>query len=839
MRFYVVLFFVLQFLWRVHAIGPTGVISAVATHSKYFGTQVQLVYFEAVNCTIEFDQDVFGFNEYAFTKENSTRILNFQQVTASRYEFQAISDVNANVSMYVAQDTVKNAAGVYNDGITAIFFFQFYAYAPSLTLRLDGYSAQSTKVLKNLAYIVFNSTTDYNGTSLFNESFVMLSPFMEISNFAQVNDVTYSFKFEILLNSTSEATASVTCVNPDGAVAIAGSTQFLCSECNRPQLCQTSSLFPPDRVSYLEWPFEVVVSPIPGLGTTAISLPFFYDTLWAEVDIDAPSYATAPFYVTVTWTEPLQDLLALQPAFASGGPPIDQDLLKDNLTILSPRSFRLLIAPLETGILTMSINGTYKSVDSAGNTNDYRRNTLARTGDQHIVVFSAGPPLKGSLSFAYDHPSTRFEYQPSVSSSPVPSLSIAWSGFVTAVYYDLWVSWGKDMSTTNWTNLTTDALALTEFRAMLGVEYTAHLRAVNFWGEETLLSQVFVHPGITIIADGTYPLIRLPDLLSTLQTNVSFHAILPPTGFLSLNALKVLSLRTIDKGAGDQDPCEGNSARMRCTYSNFHIEVPATQFVVFREAIRLQFTYGRHGWSDIYYRPQLRYWEEYKKEWRSAADTCPPQQAYENWNDFHKIYAVSICHLSQFSVFEYFSPLAPATTTEPPPRPKSYTDPTLFVAMASIVVFLIGGCCTWYWACVHPSRSRRKSFNFDDVGIRPVTQRIPSRRVGAPPDTLCLDDAQQLLPTLPALPAPSPSWGQPALPPPPPPDGRNMPGESQLLRTGMGQEASVTAAQTSALSRTDEVETIPPPMQSSDEDACIPGAPEENIADVRAALGFS
>merc|ERR1712048_1505340 len=114
--------------------------------------------------------------------------------------------------------------------------------------------------------------------------------------------------------------------------------------------------------------------------------------------------------------------------------------------------------------------------------------------------------------------------------------------------------------------------------------------------------------------------------MSQLETNVSFHVLVPRDGFLSLNPLKVLSFRSAERAGADQDPCAANSERMRCTYLNFHIEVPEAQFVVFKKPIRLQFSFGRKGWQDLYYRPKLYYWESYKEEWSDVHHTCPPSR---------------------------------------------------------------------------------------------------------------------------------------------------------------------------------------------------------------------
>jgi len=221
---------------------------------------------------------------------------------------------------------------------------------------------------------------------------------------------------------------------------------------------------------------------------------------------------------------------------------------------------------------------------------------------------------------------------------------------------------------------------------------------------------------------------------------------------LSMNPTEVLSFRTVDQ-ARDINPCSSNSQLLRCTFMNFLIEVPSTQFLVFRNPIRLQFTFGRHGWEDSYFRPQLRYWEAYHEEWRPAAASCPPGQAYEHWNDLHRIYAVSLCHLSQFAVFEYFAPPPQTTTVQPHEQPESYNDPVFFVILTGCMVAVLSFCVILYVVRTRLSLSSACSqTTFEELGIRPVTERLPSRRhasIAGVVEKNRQDDALELLAALP------------------------------------------------------------------------------------------
>lgn len=157
------------------------------------------------------------------------------------------------------------------------------------------------------------------------------------------------------------------------------------------------------------------------------------------------------------------------------------------------------------------------------------------------------------------------------------------------------------------------------------------------------------------------------------------------------------------------------------------MEVPATQFVIFKRPIRLQFVFGREGWQDIYFRPRLRYWETHDDLWKDAESTCPPEQVYDRWNKLHRLYEVSICHLSQFAVFEVFEPAAPTIPPPVPGRPASYVGASFFLVLAGCVVVGAIICCVCYLGC---ARRRRGAVNYKDMGIKSIDDRFPNRRLG-------------------------------------------------------------------------------------------------------------
>jgi len=448
--------------------------------------------------------------------------------------------------------------------------------------------------------------------------------------------------------------------------------------------------------------------------------------------MDAPMYANEPFPVTITWSEPLSDLVAIQPEFLEG-PPVELT----NLTILSSTTFRLLISPLRTGVLKIRINGTEASVDLAGNNNDFRRNPPSRTGAERIVIFSMGPPLSGQMDFDYKRPRLRDEWPPEVgftsfvASETKPSLTVSWGGFVTATRYNIWIRWGHNMSTAVVSDLNVTTHVFNDFSALLGVEYTVYVQAFDYWSQSTNSIRVFLLPNTDIIADGSRSIVSLPDTMSPVDTKVSFNAIIPDGSFLSMNPLKVLSFRTINRTAGDQDPCMANTKVSKCTFVNFHMEVPASRFVIFRKPIRLQFIFGRQGWQDLYYHPRLSYWEEHHEEWRSVTSTCPQEQVFDRWNDLHRIYEVSVCHLSQFALFEDFEPPPPTTEPPPPSRPSSYNSPTFFATLGGSVAGAIILCCICYLLCCRSTlRASERPMVYSNMGIKSVTERLPRRRLG-------------------------------------------------------------------------------------------------------------
>jgi len=623
-----------------------------------------------------------------------------------------------------------------------------------VSLRLYGFTGHRTNQAKNQAYLNFNSTTKLNGSTLFDGSMVSISPALLISNFEQVNDKMYRFNFEIKFTNASSADPdNVQCLSPSANLPTKNSTMFRCSKCPHSQRCTLPTTYPTLALDHQEFPFALVVHGIPALGMNETKFEVFFDTLWAAVALEAPAYAQSPFFITVVWSEPMEDLTAIKPMFDPSGPAVDQDLLQYNLTVLSPTSFRMLISPVETGILIISINGTKQSIDLAGNTNDFRANTASRTGASKVVVYSGGPPLQGSVGFQYKSPAVPYQYQPTLGPMIVsPSLIVSWRGFITATHYDLWVTWGQNLTSPVLQNLTSGTYELGGFEAYLGLEYMVHLVARNFWGQELLLTKVFLHPRLDVVADGTQKALSLPKMMSQLETPVALVAFIVPKSFLFMNPLQVLSFRSIDRQAGDSEPCNFNTQQLRCTFMNFHIEAPATKFLVFREPIRLQFTFGLQGWQDMYFRPELRYWEVFHEEWRAASESCPSDKKFERWNDLHGIYTVSVCHLTQFGMFEFYSPPVPTTTTAPTERPESADSPMFFVGFAGIVACILF-CCAVIYLCKRGTSARKPAF--EEFGIRPTTERFPSRRqvVGKQRQK---EDSRELLAALPG--SPMSSW---------------------------------------------------------------------------------
>lgn len=130
----------------------------------------------------------------------------------------------------------------------------------------------------------------------------------------------------------------------------------------------------------------------------------------------------------------------------------------------------------------------------------------------------------------------------------------------------------------------------------------------------------------------------------------------------------------------------------------------------------------------------------------------------------HRIYEISVCHLSQFAVFEGFEPPALTTAAPAAQRAKSYAGAAFFILLAGVVVGGAVICCCCYFGCSQSAaRNFRRPLAYKDMGIRPVTDRLPSRRVGV--ERLALPDAPESGQLL-ALPPLAPAAGQMlALPP--------------------------------------------------------------------------
>jgi len=539
-------------------------------------------------------------------------------------------------------------------------------------------------------------------------------------------------------------------------------------------VCMSEAVTPPVVAANLEFPLSVVLQAIPELGLSETTLPFVYDTLWATVDLEAPEYAKGPFEIKVTWSEPMEDLSTTKPTFSSRA-------LTQNFKKIDSRTYSMTVFPTDTGVLEVFVNGSGFSKDLARNSND-----IHRTGARRVVVFSAGPPLAGTLGFTYDRLLTAIEYQdptavvpatPTSGNRSEPALVVSFSGFETAVDYELWATWAGNGSWPLVTNFTNSPLRLTGFQALLGVEYTVYIRAYNYWGDETTVSATFLHPAVRLMADGVNRILPLPGgMLSKASTVVSMQVTVEPGTFMALNPLKVLEFSTANRAAGDEDPCIYNSPLSRCTYTNLRIEVPDAKFVVFRKPVRLQLTYGPEGWTDNYFMPKLRYYETFREEWRDAAGSCPPESFLETWNAAQRIYTVDFCHLTQFAVFETFSPPPVVPTQPPPPRPGSFVNPIFFGILGAVAFLAVIMCCSWYVLFVRPARrARKRKVGFRDYGIRPVSERLPNLNKYPPepkgrpavlsivpqpdpeqqdqdPDMQQLEDAPQELAALPPLP---------------------------------------------------------------------------------------
>lgn len=451
---------------------PVGTVTSNATAGFSYGAAVRASYLDPVVCVLRFDKEIESLNQSAWIVSPATASLtHFLRLGDSVFSFQLQSKVNTNISLYLLPGAVYDIDGATNTVITARFSVEFFAFPPSVTLRLHGFQGLRTRQADNLAYLTFNSTTRLNGRYWFDATSLSILPALKITNFQRLSDKLFRFNFQINFTNSSSTPPDLQCLDPSDALPTSDSTMFRCSRCSHTQRCTMPTSYPPSGVTNLEFPFSMVIAPNTGLGfTSAMSFDIIYDTLWASVELDAPPFAKGPFFLTVVWSEPMDDLTVVLPFMS--GPAVDEEILQRNLTILSPTSFRMLVAPVDTGILIISINGTKRTVDLAGNANDFQANSQTRTGSQVVVVYSEGPPLEGSVAFVYESPAVPYEYQavagPLIRS---PALTVSWSGFITATRYDLWVTWGNNLSTSVLYNLTVEKFRFDNFEAFLGIEY--------------------------------------------------------------------------------------------------------------------------------------------------------------------------------------------------------------------------------------------------------------------------------------------------------------------------------------------------------------------------------
>ena len=265
------------------------------------------------------------------------------------------------------------------------------------------------------------------------------------------------------------------------------------------------------------------------------------------------------------------------------------------------------------------------------------------------------------------------------------------------------MSWGLNLTTTRVRGLEMKGSSLrhifSPFNALLGVEYVVHVQATNYWGQKASVEKTFLHPEVQLLADGTFPHIHLPDMLSTSETNVAFSLLIQPGTFMSINRHHVLGIRTVDRTIrGEVDPCEDNSKFLQCTYMNFHIHVPGSLFIAFQKPIRIELMFGAKGWpwNDPGLVPELQYWETLEEEWRPAANSCPAGVKSERWNVVHKIYTVTVCHLTQFTVFEVSKPVGEAAAEEVASRPTSNTDMRLPMTLFGVTLLGAFVCAVGY-----------------------------------------------------------------------------------------------------------------------------------------------
>mmetsp|Transcript_77843 Transcript_77843/g.170512 ORF Transcript_77843/g.170512 Transcript_77843/m.170512 type:complete len:881 (-) Transcript_77843:342-2984(-) len=712
---------------------PSGTVTATSTANYDYGTTtVKTSYLDPVKCSLTFDREVEVFEASAFVVSPAeATISHFTRLSTSTYSFSLSASVNCNISIYLPAGAVQDYDTIQNTGPTGSFAVEYYAFAPAASLRLYGFKGLRTNEASNTAYLTFNSTTSINGLSLFDQSALSISPFIEVSDFTMVT--TKTFKFSFVLNfTTTETDPTLQCLSPNAELPTENTKMFRCSKCSHAKRCALETVYPPSGLAYQEFPFEMTIAGVSQLGMSATSFEVMYDTLWAAVSLDAPSYAKGPFFLTVAWTEPMDDVSVITPSFSSSGPSVDEEVMNQNYTVINSSAYKVLIAPSETGIVTISINGTSASEDLAGNTNDFRTISASRTGDSKTIIYSSGSPIVGSIAFSYASPAYSYEYEGDSSSTVTSSsLTVTWSGFTTATEYDIWITWGSNLSSEVSANLTTTSHTFANFEALLGIEYIVHLTARNYWGDETIVTKTFLRPSLNVVADGTVPALALPSFMSEHQTSVGFKIFVKENSFLSINELEVLTFRSADLESGDSDPCDAATESLKCTFINFHMEVPDTEFLVFRKPVRLQFNYGTLGWTDSYYRPQLRYWESYREEWMAAADSCPTDTYFEQWNDLHKIYTVAVCHLTQFAIFEYYDRITTTTVVAVSEEDSVTSDPLFFAAFfgaaAAVILF-----CVVLYLCRKLRHRRRFSSKpdkkeFEELGIKPMTDRVPNK----------------------------------------------------------------------------------------------------------------
>lgn len=737
------LYLFLCFAAASEAVPPTGTISVSEPNTS----SSVVSYITPITCVVSFTHVVVAFNESMITRAATTVITGVTPVTSYTYSFQVSSTVNSEVSFYISVNTIWISTGEYNTVDTAQYSFTFYAFPPSITLELSGFPAEKTSSLSNDVFLRFNSTTEYDGNSHFNESLVSFNPAIEMTNFQRVDSMLYSFSFTLPTNSTDMV---IGCSNSSD---LFGVTIFRCDRCDWPEMCSAETTSVPEGLR-VEFPFDIVVSPIPGLKTNEVVLTLEYDTMSPVVQLSAPTYAKGSFWLTVSWNERLSDLYAVSPTFDGGA-------VVTNTMELTTTSYQMLVEPVSTGTITVTINGTMDSIDLAGNDNNIDVGPERSTGDSAIVIFSEGPPLEGVVSFVYVRPRLDGEYPYNASTVSTHSLTVNWNSFDTAVRYDLQIDYGLNLSTGWVVGLTSNSYVFDDFVSSLGVEYVVSLVAYSYWDDARHHTTQFILPAIDLIADGSFPVIHVPDGLSPEQTPVAIHVVMPSGGFLTSVAYDSLTIRTFDLVGGDQDPCLVNSNSMTCTFLNFNIDsYGSEEFVVFQKPLRLQFNFGQAGWPYENHQPELYYWETWWEEWRPVVDTCPPEQVYDRWNPALAIYEVSVCHLTQFAIFKaYIEP----TTSSPPVevvREPSYDDPSFFIILAGCVLGSVIICCICYWGWVEPILKKKRPQTYAAIGIRPLRQRFPRRlggtavRVADAPQTtlLALPGAQTREPQpLPAI----------------------------------------------------------------------------------------